>query len=180
MGAYLLRMERLVVLPLFCGKSSRTVGREQLMCWTCGVREEAEHPVIGPCCFSQGNVSGRAGLAGACAPICSSSGSDCPIGSSVQCSRGAIGEAGLHMQMTWKWHKHVDTRIGFISAAGWKVKPGLAVVILQAFLGIISSGWWCLTWGMSVSWAALLKAQSAISGTSVRVNEFAQGHFGRV
>lgn len=43
MGAYLLRMERLVVLPLFSGKSSRTVGREQLMCWTCGVRERRQN-----------------------------------------------------------------------------------------------------------------------------------------
>lgn len=96
-------------------------GREQLMCWTCGVWvKEAVQPVIGPCCFSQGNVSGRAGLKRTSSPICSSNYPDWQIGVFARSSRGAIGEVGLHMQITWKWHKHVDTRIGFISAAGRK------------------------------------------------------------
>lgn len=104
-----------------------------------------------PCCFSQGNVSGREGSTWTCSPICSSNGPDWQIGFFSACSCGAIGETGLHMQMTWKWHKHVDTRIGFISAAGPKVNPGLVLVILQAFFLIISPGRWCLTCGMSVA-----------------------------
>lgn len=157
-------------LPLFSSKSSRTVGQRAAdVLDVRSVSAERGQPVIGPCCFSQGNVSGGAGPEAAGSPICSSNAADRQIRCLPPRSRGAIGEASLHMQMRWKWHKHVDTRIGFISAAGRKVTPGLVLVLLEAFLLVISSGWWCLTCGMWVRRAAPVKAQSAIWGSCERV-----------
>lgn len=92
-------------------------GLEQLMCGTCGVWVESPSSLrSGPCCFSQSNVSEWAGLAGAGSLIGSSDTAGGPMAFLLPCSRAAIGAWGLHTQIRWKWHKHVDTRIGFISS----------------------------------------------------------------
>ena len=55
-----------------------------------------------PCCFSPGNVSGRAGPEGAAPPIGCCCRADGPIGCLRPCSCAAIGAFGLHMQTIWK------------------------------------------------------------------------------
>lgn len=102
------------------------------------------------------------------------------IVSSSCCNRGAIGEASLHMQMTWKWHKHVDTRIGF-RFSSWakkkkkkKVKPrlGSGQCTLHGHSASWSSGWWgwwCLAWRTSISPENMAKARqvkAAVSGSN--------------
>lgn len=110
-------------LPLFSGKIQRDCRCESSWCAgraACEWGGSSFSQRSSPCCFSRGNVSGKAGSEGSPSPICSSSAPDWQIGCVAPRSGGAIGASGLHMQMTWKWHKHVDTRIGFISAAGWR------------------------------------------------------------
>lgn len=146
------------------GKSSRTVWAESSWCVgrvQCVWAEDTVQPANRcPCCFSQGNVSGRAGLPRSVSPIRSSDAPDWQIIFSCRCSRGAIGEDRFtyanDMEMT-QTRGHAD-RFHF-SSWGAKSQPrasfGHSVGIF--FLVISSSrmmGWWLwLVWHANkLSW----------------------------
>lgn len=115
--------------PLFGGKSGRTAGQASSWCAgraACERRGSSHGQSSARVASPEATCLGGRGQRGTAPSLAPPAAPGRPIGSSARCSRGAIGEAGLHMQMTWKLRKHVDTRIGFISAAGRKVKPGLA------------------------------------------------------
>jgi len=168
-ASYLPRMERLVQLFRCSAVNPAGLsGREQLTGWTCGVRVRTRFSLRSARVASpKATCLGGRDQRGAALPLAPQMPPDRQIAFVSRRSRVAIGGPGLHMQTTWKWHKHVDTRIGFTSTNSWaESQPGdslchSALDISPRYIIWITMG--SDLYASKVS--SLVKAHWAVSGT---------------